>query len=173
MLKNFNETYLPLINLVLSLAGLASVYLLYVQYKKDNAWKKLQSSYNFIGIGEEFELQERLYKVFNRLGVYGFPEVCRPFTKEEVDLIRKDMEATIVTNMFLNHLQNLCTALSFHLVEKEVFDSIHSNRICWWHTILTPYIEQRKIDYKNTRIWKEFNDLALACYHENDFHFRN
>ncbi|GFZ92845.1 hypothetical protein GCM10011531_25870 [Aquaticitalea lipolytica] len=165
----FNDKYLPLLNFIISLTGLVSLVLLIIQYKKDNAWKRLQSTYNFIGIGEELELQERLYSVYHKLNIYPFPEVCKPFTKKEVKLIRNDLEATLVTNMFLNHLQNLCTAYEFELVDEKVFYSIHSNRICWWYTILEPYIAQRKIDYKNPKIWFEFEQISNKCMASNKF----
>lgn len=161
-LKLFNEDYLPLLNFVISLSGLISLVLLIIQYKRDNKWQKLQSSYNFIGIGEELSLQERLYEVYVRLGIYSFPESCKPMSAEDVYKIAHDMEATLVTNMFLNHLQNLSIAYSFGLVDEKVFSEIHYGRIRWWHTILEPYIAQRRIDYHNPRIWHEFVSLALA-----------
>ncbi|HRN90797.1 MAG TPA: DUF4760 domain-containing protein [Ferruginibacter sp.] len=160
-LQHFNEQYLPLINFIVSLTGLVSLILLILQYKKDNRWMKLQSSYNFIGIGEEMALQERLYTIYERLNVYSFPEEkSQQLTPEQVDRIASNLEATLVTNMFLNHFQNLCTAYRFGLVDEKVFRNIHHSRICWWYNILAPYIERRKIDYHNSTIWSQFVELA-------------
>lgn len=166
-LDDFNKLYLPIINFVISLTGLVSLIILIKQYNKDNKWKKLQSSYNFIGIGEELDLQERLYKVYDRLGIYPFPEVCKELTEEEILLIASESEATLITNMFLNHLQNLCTAYSFDLVNEKVFQEIHASRICWWYTILKQYINRRKIDYSNPNIWSEFENVAIKCLSKN------
>lgn len=157
----FNELYVPIINLIISATGLISLIFLIKQYNKDNHWKKLESSYNFIGIGDELTLQERVYEVYEKLGIYSFPEVCKPLDKKELKKISKDREATLLTNMFLNHLQNLCTAYMFELVNEKVFYSIHANRISWWHTILKPYIDQRKIDYLSPDIWHDFEKIAV------------
>lgn len=162
-LEIFNETYLPLINLIISGLGLISLIFLIKQYKKDNHWKKLESSYNFIDIGDELNLQERLYQVYEKLQVYSFPESCKPLSAEEVNLIRSNSEATLLTNMFLNHLQNLCIAYTFELVNEDVFNNIHAGRISWWHTILKPYIDQRKEDYLNPTIWNDFEKIAEKC----------
>ena len=159
-LEEFNKLYLPVLDLSISGLGLISVIYLIKQYRKDNRWQKLQSSYNFIGIGEELDLQERLYKLYDQLEVYSFPEICRPLTKDQVVSIKKDREATVVTNMFLNHLQNICTAYNFGLIDKKVFAVIHSGRILWWYKVLNPYIEERSIDYANDLIWCEFTALA-------------
>lgn len=159
-LKVFNELYVPLIDLFISGLGLISLIFLIKQYKNDNHWKKLESSYNFIGIGDELHLQERVYDAYHRLGIYSFPEVCKPLSTEDINLISCDREATLLTNMFLNHLQNLCTAYLFGLVNEHVFNSIHANRICWWHTVLKPYIDKRKEDYKSPKIWNDFEKIA-------------
>lgn len=155
-MKEFNEVYLPVINFFVSLTGIVTLFLLIIQYKKDNHWKRLQSTYNFIGIGEEMQLQERLYKIYDELGIYSFPEESStPFTEEQVSLITKNLEATLVTNMFLNYFQNLCIAYSFGLVEEDVFRRVHQSRIAWWYNILEPYISRRKVDYNNPEIWCE------------------
>lgn len=164
-LIDFNQSYLPILNFILSLIGLTSLIILIKQYNEENRWKKLQSSYNFIGIGQELKLQERIYEVYGKLDMYPFPEVCKPLTKEQVAIICKNREATLITNMFLNHFQNLCTAFYFGLVDENVFNGIHANRICWWYTILKPYIDRRKKDYNNPNIWSEFEKIALDCFH--------
>ncbi len=162
-LKEFNESYLPIINFLVSLTGIVTLILLIIQYKKDNRWNKLQSTYNFIGIGEEMNLQERLYKIYSDLGIYSFPEESsKPLTNEQVSLITNNMEATLVTNMFLNYFQNLCTAYSFGLVEEHVFKSIHQGRIEWWYAILEPYIARRKVDYNNPDIWCEIAGIVTG-----------
>jgi hypothetical protein len=166
-LSEFNAVYLPLINTLVSLTGVVTIVILIKQYRKENKWRKLQSPYNFIGIGEEFAIQEKLYRTYHKLGVYSFPEKCKALTPAQVRLISENLEATLITNMFLNHLQNLCTAHRFGLVDEAVFKGIHASRICWWYTILKPYIVQRQKDYKNQKIWNEFSDTALNCLEEN------
>lgn len=160
-LDDFNTLYVPILNLGVTGLGLISVIILVKQYQKDNRWRRLQSSYNFIGIGEEFNLQQKIYNVYFKLGIYPFPEVCNPLTESQINIIAQDPDATLITNMFLNHLQNLCIAFTFGLVNDDVFKNIHASRIRWWYTILKPYIEQRKVDYRNDKIWNEFEKIAV------------
>lgn len=161
-LADFNSQILPLINLAFSVLGVLSVILLFIQIRQTDRWNRLQSRFNFIDIADCVEANREMNLLFEKLGLYKLPKNQEfPFS---ADAIRKIEESghgsTFIVDMFLNDMQNICAALRYGLVDKEVFDSIHSGRVLFWYRRLSSYVEKKRIDYDDPRLWSDFERVA-------------
>ncbi|KYG85779.1 hypothetical protein AWW67_00635 [Roseivirga seohaensis] len=159
-LSDFNDNYAPLVELIFSASSIVMLVVVVYQFRKSAKWNQLQSKFNFLDIDKSAELQSELYRVLEELGCYSFPEKCEPIRKKDIKVIKSNREATFIINMFLNDMNNICSALNFGLINRNVFGAIHEDRVRWWYLILKPYIESRKLDYANEKIWADF--IAMA-----------
>lgn len=94
------------------------------------------------------------------LGIDVSSKKGQPLSDDEIEKIRQNRLAGHVVNHFINDMQNICASLNFQLVDESVFNSIHAGRVCWWYTILKPYILIRRIDYRDKQLWKDFETAS-------------
>lgn len=161
-LTKFNSTYVPIIDLLISAIGLGAIGVAIYQFRKTVQWNRLQSPFNFVDTADGANLQASLYEALAAKQAYAFPERCAPLSPAAVVALSSDRNAVHAINTFLNHLQNQCTAYHYGLVDRDVFICVHAGRLCWWYTVLAPYIHARRTSYQNPRIWNELEATALT-----------
>lgn len=167
-LAEFNALVVPILNLGFSAIAALSIILLYVQIRQTNRWNQLQSRFNFIEVTDSSEINREMVRLFERLKIHELPpEQQTPFSKEVLDKIdASGHESTFIVDMFLNELQNMCASLRFGLVDKKVFDAVHSGRILFWYRRLSSYAERKKAVYDDPHLWADFLSVGAEIEKE-------
>lgn len=155
-LVEFNTTIAPIINLLFSGTAIVSLILLFYQIRQTNKWNRLHSKYNFIDTQHSSDLEKNMREATQFVDVKLTGRHFESLKEEEIEKLRSNHDVTFAINRFLNDMQNLCAALNYGILEKKVFEAIHSGRVLWWYIILLPYIEKCKIWYNDPKLWQDF-----------------
>jgi hypothetical protein len=146
------------------LIGLVSLFLLWWQNKQINKWNKLNSPYNFINVSLLSELSRKYFDAFDRLDID--PHKFH-LSDKDTDAIYEDNEAFISVTAYLNHLENICTAISIGCADDDCAYAVHANGIMRSYNKFDSFISKMRKSLDDDEIYIELEKVACK-YLEQD-----
>lgn len=158
-LKNFNETILPIIELIISIIGLSGIFLLWWQIRETTKWNKIKSNH-LVTTKDEDEAESELFLNAKNIGI-NLKLRKKPLTKKEVNSIINDDNTYFSIAKLLMYVENNCFAINTGIVDFKLAYQAYSPRIIWIYKVFHPYIKEIKNKYKDDLIYCELEKCAI------------
>ena len=159
-LQEFNRDIIPIIQVCIGLAGLASFFLMWWQLRQTTIWNKLNSPYNFGDTQLSERLEVQLYIQAKKIGINTKQDT--PLLSEEVTKIFNDDDTFFALKAFLNDFESLGAAISVGFADSDLAYAVHAARLRRAYQVFKPYIDQYRSIYDSNDIWLELEKVALA-----------
>jgi hypothetical protein len=159
-LQEFTRDVVPILQLIVSAFGLASLFLLWWQLRQTNLWNKLNSPQNFVNPAASIDLERKVYDSLKKLGV-DVVNLNRSITQEELNKIIENDDAYFATKAYLNDLENLGVAISIGAADLDLTYAVHSARLIRAYVIFRPFIKALRDRQSNPEIYIEIEKIAL------------
>lgn len=159
-LQEFTRDIVPILQLVISIFGLASLLLLWWQMRQTNLWHKLNSPQNFADPSTSINLERQLYDSMKKIGIDA-GNLNRGITQEELTKMIADDNAYFAVKAYMNDLEMLGAAISIGSSDPDLTYAVHSSRVIRAYTIFKPFIDTIRIKQGNPEIYIEVEKIAL------------
>jgi hypothetical protein len=160
-LQEFTRDVVPLLQLIVSALGLASLVLLWWQLRQTNLWNKLNSPQNFVNPVASIDLERKLYDSLKTLSI-DIVNLYRSITQEELNKIIENDDAYFATKAYLNDLENLGVAISIGAADPDLTYAVHSARLIRAYEMFMPFIKVLRDRQSNPEIYIEIEKIALG-----------
>jgi hypothetical protein len=157
-LQDFTRDIVPILQLLVSVLGLISLFLLWGQIRQKTLWNKLRTQQTFLS-HITLELQQKLQQAAKKVNVTLKARV-EPLSESEIQRIWDDDAAYLALSRFLNDLETTCTAIHIGIVDPEVAYSSHGIRVTRYYKVYSPVIKKLRAHYNSEDILAEFQKLA-------------
>lgn len=157
-LQDFTRDIVPILQLLVSVSGLISLYLLWGQIRQTTLWNKLRTQQTFLS-HTTLKLQEELQQAAKKVDVTLKARVD-PLSDSELQRLWDDDNAYHALMRLLNDLETTCTAIHIGIVDPEVAYSSHGIRVTRYYKVYSPVIKKLRAHYKSEDILAEFQNLA-------------
>ena len=159
-LQEFTRDIVPILQLIVSAFGLASLFLLWWQLRQTNLWNKLNSPQNFANPSASIDLERKVYDSLKKLGI-EVSNLNRSITQEELKKIIEDDDSYFATKAYLNDLENLGAAISIGAADPDLTYAVHSSWLLRAYDIFKPFLETIRERQNNPEIYIEIEKIAL------------
>src|ERR1044071_1516904 len=105
-LQEFSRDVVPLLQIIISVLGLASLYLVWWQIREARLWNKITTQASLTKVDEMYQLEKQLHDAYRAINI-DLRHLQRPFTPAEVKLIRENESASLATKAYLSDLEVL------------------------------------------------------------------
>ena len=158
ILQDFTRDIIPILQLLVSVLGLISLFLLWWQIRQTTLWNKLQAQQTFLS-HTTLRLEEEMQQAAKEAGVIVKARV-EPLSEVEIQKIWDNDKAYHALMRLLNDLENTCTAIHAGIVDPDIAYSSHGIRITHYHKIYSPVIKKLQQHYHSEDILAEFDKLT-------------
>lgn len=157
-LQDFTRDLAPILQLLVSVLGLISLFLLWGQIRQTTLWNKLRTQQTFLS-HTTLKLQQELQQAAKKVDVTLKARVD-PLSESEIQRLWDDDDAYHALMRLLNDLETTCTAIHVGIVDPEVAYSAHGIRVTRYYKVYSPVIKKLRAHYKSEDILAEFHKLA-------------
>ena len=156
-IQEFSRDIVPILQLIVMVIGLLSLFLLWWQSLQTNQWNKLNSPHNFIDVPLLSKLTQNYNDAFNKLGINPRKN---EFTEGETNKIYSDNDAFHAVSAFLNNLENVCAAVSIGCVDEDCAYAVHASGVIRSYYKFSSFINKLRKDFENDEICVELEKIA-------------
>ncbi len=166
-LEEFSRDVVPIAQMLLTLVGLVSVILVWLQLKEATKWNKLNATLNITNLKEIQELDKSVNEALTSLGI-DTQRGARALTDSEVTEILDSDEGFFAIKAFLSDLENLATGVNVGAVHYDYSYDLHSSRFFRAINLLEPFILELRRRHKDPNIFLEMEKLAKEWKERSD-----
>lgn len=154
-IAEFSRDWVPTLQLVVAIIGLASLLLVWRQIKQASQWNRLTTQYNFLNTAFSLQLDKAIYDATGKLGL-DLKGRQNPLNPEEIDKLLGDTDAYTVLIAYLNEFENICGAVRAGIADPDVAFGIHSARVLKEFVVYKPFIDKIRARDSNQEVLIEF-----------------
>jgi len=158
-LQEFSRDVVPIAQLVLTLAGLVSLFLLWNQMRQTTLWNRLSCPLNFIDTELSGRLEAELLRTTTAIGIDLTKIDC--LTDEQSSGICSNPDARLAVKNYLTYLENVCAAVQVGAAEPDLAYHVHSVRVEEAWTVFKPFVTQLRKSQDDDDIYRELSKTAV------------
>jgi hypothetical protein len=159
-LQEFSRDVVPIIQLIVTTAGLASLFLLWWQVRQTTMWNKLNSPASYANTSLLLQLEHSLVNSLNAIRI-DVRSLTRELTSPEVEAIINDDNAYFAAKSYLTDLENLGAAVSIGAIDHDLAYAVHSSRLLRSYSIFSTFITRLREKFGDHEIYIEMEKTAL------------
>lgn len=157
-LEVFSRDIVPILQFIVTMAGLAAIFLLWWQIRQTNVWNRLNSFQAFLDVSRTYNIDKELYAQLRKIEI----DPHALLSDKDVAKIYTDDAAYLAVNAVLNDADSLCAAIRIGAVDPDGAYAIHSARVIRMYENYIKFIEESRLRYSDDEIFIEMEKIALA-----------
>jgi len=139
-LSEFNQLYVPSIQIILATLGLFSLIFMAFQIRQTRMWNRANSTYALHSNEHHIKLEQKLHDAFTSHGIDLFE--LNKLEEKHFNLIKEKEDIKFALIDYLNYLELYCSGVSFCALDENLAYSFHSDEIVAAWILFEPYITQ-------------------------------
>lgn len=165
-LHDFSADVVPILTMLISLAGMIGLYLVWCQIKQTNSWNKINTQHTLLSDLPTEEQEKRFLEIYR-----GYKSSSDVTSKENAAEIYNDLDKHVCIKTVLNKYEHLCAAINAKTIDDDYAYSVHSARVIGIFKAFEQYIVLLRDKDKDLDIYLELEKVAtlwLIRYHEEE-----
>jgi hypothetical protein len=159
-LSEFNRDYLPIIQLGISILGLTSLVMVFIQIGLTRKWNKISSFYTLYDYNKSTQLEKSMHNSLDKINV-DIKAVKDTLSAEIVEKIYTTDDIYFEVKTFLDDLEYFCTAIQVGAIDNSLAYSIHSPRVTISYEIFKDFITKMRKLKNDDEIYYELEKTTL------------
>ena len=160
-LEIFSRDVVPILQLIVSLAGVGGLVLLWYQIKSTHLWNKANSQHQLLSNLPTREDEAFVWNLLEPLAKDEWGSVTEESAKE----IYSSIDSWVRVKAFLNCFEQLCAAINAKTIDENYAYSVHSARITDIYYKFKNYIHYIRTVSDDDEIYIEMQKVA-SRWHE-------
>lgn len=156
-LLEFATTWVPALELFVSVLALGSLLLVWWQIRQATTWNRLQTHHNLLSYLSGAELEEEVFRIIAQVGV----DDQRRISRDACTRILETPTWFVPVKTFLNKFEHLCSAINVGAVDERYAFSVHAARVVQVFTTFESFIDVAREHRGIDEIYIELQRVAV------------
>ncbi|WP_413664773.1 DUF4760 domain-containing protein [Microbulbifer sp. CNSA002] len=156
VIEEFSKNIVPILQLLVSSAGVVGIILLWYQIKSTHQWNKASSQHALLSNLPNQDHEATVWKIVDNLEKSEDGSITENASKE----IYSDIDTWTCIRFFLNKFEQLCAAVNANALDDSYAYSVHSAKVTNIFQKFRNYIEFSRIRLNDDEIYIELEVVA-------------
>lgn len=133
----FNSDIVQILQLIVSILGLMSLYLVWYQIRQAIRWNRVTNHQMLLGYLPGEELERAVLGILTKYSAVRDTEISHQIAEK----LYLDVDAFVAIKSYLNKYEHFCAAINAGAVDEEHAYALHSGRVVMVHDVYRNFID--------------------------------